>query len=90
MTEERWQLVAEHVHRVSHFMTNYRKKRGLDCNIRHDFSECVYVETERRERMRQSRGLMVFCHSSITSEATPGIYFKKRQTLAIVYRPLTM
>ncbi len=45
---------------------------------------------QRRERKMESRGLMVFCQSSMMSEAPPGIYCKEKKALVIVAYTLRM
>lgn len=48
-------LAEEHMRRVSRFMTNCHKRGGLDCNFRHQLSECAHVEGERQQREGEQR-----------------------------------
>lgn len=69
MLEEHWQHAAGVcLQREPHFITDYCRRGGLDCNFRCDFSENNLCKNEKREKERQERkrdssGLMTFCLS---------------------------
>lgn len=58
MLEEHWQHAAGvFLQRAPHFITDYCKRGGLDCNFRCDFSENNLCKKKReRERKKDRRG----------------------------------